>query len=68
MEATTAGRFTCVPCAINEIFDTDPSVQACIAISAGKEAIHGMFAEEKCTYGHYSDSTSIADASSVDCL
>jgi len=68
MEATTAGRFTCVPCAINEIFNSDPAVQACQAIAQGKQAIHGMLDEEKCHYGSYSDSTSIADASNVDCL
>ena len=41
MESMTAGRYTCIPCLINEIFNSVS--QECEAITQGKEAIHGMF-------------------------
>ena len=66
MEATSAGLFTCTPCLINEVFN--PATQACEAITAGTGNLHSMTDAEKCTYGYYSDSTSIVDADYVDCL
>lgn len=68
MESTANGRYTCIPCQINEVFNADPAVQACEAIATGKGARHGMFEGEKCPFGFYSDATSIADAASTDCM
>ena len=65
MEATTAGRFTCVPCAKNFVFNS--ATQACEATTAGTGSHHSMLDPEKCTFGTYSDSTSIADDNSFDC-
>lgn len=61
----SAGRFTCVPCLINEIFN--PATQRCEATTAGYGSIHSMLDPEKCIYGEYSDATSIADANRLDC-
>jgi hypothetical protein len=66
MEATTAGLFTCIPCLINERFNS--ATQACEAITEGTGTLHSMVDAEKCPYGYYSDTTSIADAGTVDCL
>lgn len=66
MESMEAGRYTCEPCLIDEVFNS--GTQECEKVTQGKGAIHGMFDQEKCHYGHYSNTASIDDPDNVDCM
>ena len=70
MYADSTGQFTCKACPINQYFDE--STKACVAMSdptgLGYGMMHPMYAKEQCTYGHYSDATSVDSLDARDCL
>ena len=69
-ESTSAGRFTCVACGANEVYDKPSKTCKSMNQFTGWGVLHPMFNAEKCPYGMYSDndSTQMPNNERFDCM